>query len=1116
MAADVIGLIDIAVNWGKEIKAAVDAAKHNKDACRDIGERVALLAELVESQKKKPERELERLKASVLRVSEDLEKAKDFLKMYNSASWLRRHAFAKDYKDGFSAVGEALSISRSDFAAVVDSLVLEKVSDLTAANTAVQKKFDAVLARVRSHKESADIRTLEFCERPGLPESATALKPRVDAIKKMVFEPGSNPTALVGMGGVGKTTLAAALCAAVADDFDHIVWINVGQRLEESDILARLQQLWKEVMKSDPPHKSIKSMRNALLKELESKKALIVFDNVWKCDDIKTLLVVGDQGKVLFTTRDSTIARRVHAREYKVKEMKEGQALELFCRCAFQRPSIPDDKEVYRHCVQGMVAECGGLPLALNVVGSLAAGYLVLEEWQEGLTKLRKSIGMCTEYNKKVLALLRMSFDCLEDDEQDLFLCLAGNPEGYHVSVSDLVEQWVLRKYDMDREEVDSDEEADIDENLTLGYKLYMHLVHRSLVIHDPSGIVGLQGETDEALMLSMMGFQETEVRTASCHLHDLIREMALMVTSEGDITNRQRLFSWTSKSLQATTAMVVELSTCSTSATGLLPGDVHLPKLRSSVSRASRLQALPEAILLSELRVLDASFANLQSLPRGLSRLQGLQLLRLDGNMIETLPQEIGHLKHLVVLSLRLCKMLTALPSEIGELGNLHGLHVGGCALQHLPDSVGNLHSLKKLDLSFCSDLKELPITLESASELECLNVNGCGQLASLPLRLGSLLKLRVILAVGCTMLTEMPKKWPVSLEVLDLQGCENVKEIPDATDLQQLRILHLYGCFGLESFPSSGMPSLQSLGLPLVDIFELESKIELEEVAKQRKTRLDLEDGVYYLVKGKFTPSFHRWLQGTSMLKLRPQGVQYSYIKMKDAWTPLTRAAYKGQTSIVESLLEKGADGNAPDKDGWTPLTRAVDNGQRSVVTLLLDKGFSGDVSDELGWSPLTRAAARGHKEMVQLLIEHGAEATMVDKSGRTPLGRAAATGQASVVEFLLDSGVDGNASDENGMTGLMHAALGGHDAIVKMLLDKGANTSDRDKVGWTVLHCAAGGGSAEVVSCLLERCDAALLSAKTEAGHTALMLAAFNGHSAVFKMLLDKGADASVVEN
>ncbi|CAD7694707.1 unnamed protein product, partial [Ostreobium quekettii] len=113
MAGEVIGLIDIAVNWGKEIKATVDAAKHNKDACRDIGVRVALLAELVESQKKKPERELERLKASVLRVSEDLEKAKDFLKMYNSASWLRRHAFAKDYKDGFSAVGEALSISRS-------------------------------------------------------------------------------------------------------------------------------------------------------------------------------------------------------------------------------------------------------------------------------------------------------------------------------------------------------------------------------------------------------------------------------------------------------------------------------------------------------------------------------------------------------------------------------------------------------------------------------------------------------------------------------------------------------------------------------------------------------------------------------------------------------------------------------------------------------------------------------------------------------------------------------------------------------------------------------------------------------------------------------------------
>ena len=113
MAAEVIGLIDIAVNWGKEIKAAVDAAKHNKDACRDIGERVALLTKLVDEQKKRPQRELERLKESVRRVSEDIRKARDFLEEYKKANWVMRRVFAKDYKDGFSAVSEALSTSRS-------------------------------------------------------------------------------------------------------------------------------------------------------------------------------------------------------------------------------------------------------------------------------------------------------------------------------------------------------------------------------------------------------------------------------------------------------------------------------------------------------------------------------------------------------------------------------------------------------------------------------------------------------------------------------------------------------------------------------------------------------------------------------------------------------------------------------------------------------------------------------------------------------------------------------------------------------------------------------------------------------------------------------------------
>ena len=108
------------------------------------------------------------------------------------------------------------------------------------------------------------------------------------------------------------------------DDFDHIVWINVGQHLEESDIHVRLQLLWTELLKSAPPHQSIKGLRNALLKELEGKKVLIIFDNVWKYADIEALLVVGDQGKVLFTTRDSTIVQRVHAREYKMKVMRIG------------------------------------------------------------------------------------------------------------------------------------------------------------------------------------------------------------------------------------------------------------------------------------------------------------------------------------------------------------------------------------------------------------------------------------------------------------------------------------------------------------------------------------------------------------------------------------------------------------------------------------------------------------------------------------------------------------------------------------------------------------------------------------------------------------------------
>ncbi|XP_063095419.1 poly [ADP-ribose] polymerase tankyrase-2 isoform X4 [Cavia porcellus] len=102
----------------------------------------------------------------------------------------------------------------------------------------------------------------------------------------------------------------------------------------------------------------------------------------------------------------------------------------------------------------------------------------------------------------------------------------------------------------------------------------------------------------------------------------------------------------------------------------------------------------------------------------------------------------------------------------------------------------------------------------------------------------------------------------------------------------------------------------------------------------------------------------------------------------------TPLHFAAGYNRVSVVEYLLQHGADVHAKDKGGLVPLHNACSYGHYEVAELLVKHGAVVNVADLWKFTPLHEAAAKGKYEICKLLLQHGADPTKKNRDGNTPL--------------------------------------------------------------------------------------------------------------------------------
>jgi ankyrin repeat protein len=118
-------------------------------------------------------------------------------------------------------------------------------------------------------------------------------------------------------------------------------------------------------------------------------------------------------------------------------------------------------------------------------------------------------------------------------------------------------------------------------------------------------------------------------------------------------------------------------------------------------------------------------------------------------------------------------------------------------------------------------------------------------------------------------------------------------------------------------------------------------------------------------------------------------------------DGFTSLGLAAFFGQTSALEWLLEQEADPNLAAQNPMAvfPIHSAAAVRDPAValtsVQLLVDYGARVNVAQRGGWTPLHQAADHDHQELVELLLEAGADRSLKSSDGRTPADMAAEKG-------------------------------------------------------------------------------------------------------------------------